>query len=179
MYFFCLHSFDTTFGRFYSVDASFWLHRFCGKWESRVPVNRINHTSWVVKVTQTDRPRSGRNRVIEVFGGVFLLSLFFFKFPVSILAFVIWPSQISLFFSFSRMHAIVSGQLGGLNVLNTLSPDKEKTFVDGFAKIFESWKKLSHTTSFYLRQKWFTCPIVSRSTHKKYRDTKRGKLVRT
>ena len=35
-------------------------------------VSQFNHTSWVTAVTQTDRPKSVRNRcVIEVFGGVF------------------------------------------------------------------------------------------------------------
>ena len=39
-----------------------------------MPVNRFNHTSWMVVVTPTDRPKSVRNRyVIEVFGGVFVL----------------------------------------------------------------------------------------------------------
>ena len=32
------------------------------------PVNQVNHTSWVAVVTQTDRPKSVRNRcVIELF----------------------------------------------------------------------------------------------------------------
>ena len=32
------------------------------------PVNQVNHTSWVVKVTPTNRPKSVRNRsVIELF----------------------------------------------------------------------------------------------------------------
>ena len=35
------------------------------------PVNQVNHTSWVVVVTPTDRPKSVRNRcVIELFCGV-------------------------------------------------------------------------------------------------------------
>ena len=35
------------------------------------PVNQVNHTSWVVRVTSTDRPKSVRNRcVIELFCGV-------------------------------------------------------------------------------------------------------------
>ena len=35
------------------------------------PVNRFHHTSWMIVVTQTNRPKSLRNRcVIEVFGSV-------------------------------------------------------------------------------------------------------------
>ena len=60
---------------------SFWLHGFCGKWEGWDPVNRFNHTCSVAIVTPTDRPKSVRNRcVIEVFGGVFVLSRCFFGF---------------------------------------------------------------------------------------------------
>ena len=45
------------------------------------PVNRVNRTSWVAVVTQTDRPKSVRNRcVIEMFGCVFLLSRCLFLF---------------------------------------------------------------------------------------------------
>ena len=52
-------------------------------------------------VTPTDRPKSVRNRcVIEVFGGVFLLSRCFLDFSVGVGAFVIGLSQISSFFSF-------------------------------------------------------------------------------
>ena len=51
-------------------------------------------------VTPTDRPKSVRNRsVIEVFGGVFVLSCCFLDFPVGVGAFVIGLSQISSFFS--------------------------------------------------------------------------------
>ena len=40
---------------------------------NRELVNRLNHTSRVVVVTPTDRPKSVRNRcAIEVFGGVFV-----------------------------------------------------------------------------------------------------------
>ena len=43
--------------------------------------SRFNHISWVTIVTQTDRPKSVHNRcVIEVFGGVFVLSLCFLIF---------------------------------------------------------------------------------------------------
>ena len=52
--------------------------RLLGYWEGWVPVNRFNHTSWMTVVTPTDRPKSVRNRcVIEVFGGVFVLSIGF------------------------------------------------------------------------------------------------------
>ena len=56
--------------------VSFWLHGCCGNWKgwARKPVN---HTSWVAVVTQTDRPKSVRNRcVIELFcGAVCVVSL--------------------------------------------------------------------------------------------------------
>ena len=49
-------------------------------------------------VTATERPESVRNRcVIEVFGGVFVLSRCFLDFSVGIGAFVIGLSQISSF----------------------------------------------------------------------------------
>ena len=51
-------------------------------------------------VTTTDRPTLVRNRcVIEVFGGIFVLSRCFLDFSASIRAFVIGLSQISSFFS--------------------------------------------------------------------------------
>ena len=51
-------------------------------------------------VTPTDRPTSVRNRcVIEVFGGLFVLSRSLLDFSVGVGAFVIGPSQISIFFS--------------------------------------------------------------------------------
>ena len=54
----------------------------------------------MVIVTPTDRPKSDRNRcVIEVFGGVFVLSGCFLDFSVGVGAFVKGPSQISSFFS--------------------------------------------------------------------------------
>ena len=40
------------------------------------PGNWFNHTSWVAIVTPNERPKSVRNRcVIEVFGGVFVVTL--------------------------------------------------------------------------------------------------------
>ena len=54
----------------------FWLYGFCREWEGFV-----NHTSWVVVVTPTDRPKSVRNRwKIKHFVDVFVLSLRFFIF---------------------------------------------------------------------------------------------------
>ena len=51
-------------------------------------------------VTPTKRPKSVRNRcVIEVFGGVCVLSRWFLEFSVGVGAFVIRMSQISSFFS--------------------------------------------------------------------------------
>ena len=54
-------------------------------------------------VTPTDRPKSVRNRcVIEVFGGVFVLSRCSSDFSVGSGAFVIGLSQISSFFSWFK-----------------------------------------------------------------------------
>ena len=79
-----------------------------------MPINRFNHISRVAVVTPIDHPNSVRNRcVIEVFGGVYVLSLCFLEFSVldsrftpyqrdfsvSVGAFVIGPSQISSVFS--------------------------------------------------------------------------------
>ena len=62
------------------------------------PVNRFNRTSWVPIATPTDRPKSVRNCcVIDVFGGVFVLSRYFLDFSVGVGAFVIGLSQISSF----------------------------------------------------------------------------------
>ena len=65
------------------IPACSWprLHNCCGEWEDWDPVNWFNHTSWVAIVTPTDRPKSVRNRcVIEVFGGVCVLSRCFLGF---------------------------------------------------------------------------------------------------
>ena len=65
-----------------------------------MPVNRFNHTGLVAVLTATDRPKSVRNRcVIEVFGGVFVLSRCFLDFFVGVGDFVIGLSQISSLFS--------------------------------------------------------------------------------
>ena len=78
-----------------------WLHNFCGEWEGWALINCFNHTNWVTAVTPTDRPKSVRNRcVIEVFGGVFMLSRCFLDFSVGVGAFVIGLSQNSSFFPF-------------------------------------------------------------------------------
>ena len=54
-------------------------------------------------VTQTDRPKSVRNRcVIKVFGGFFMLSCYFLDFSVGVGVFVIGLSQISSVFSFLK-----------------------------------------------------------------------------
>ena len=59
-------------------------------------VNRFNHISGVADETQTDRPKSVRNRcVIEVFGGVFVMLRCFLDFSRGVMAFVIWLSKIS------------------------------------------------------------------------------------
>ena len=54
-------------------------------------------------VTLTGRPKSVRNRcIIEVFGGVFVLSRCPLDFSVGVGAFVIGLSQISYFFSYNK-----------------------------------------------------------------------------
>ena len=64
------------------------------------PVKRVNHTSWVVVVTPTDRPKSVRNHcVIELFVALFVLSLCPFDVFAGVGAFVIELSQISSLFS--------------------------------------------------------------------------------
>ena len=76
------------------------LLRLVGRLSARKPVN---HTSWVTAATPTDRSKSVRNRcVIEVFGGVFMLSRCFFNFSVGVGDFFIGLSQIS-FFSFRKV----------------------------------------------------------------------------
>ena len=55
-------------------------------------------------VTPTDRPKSVRNRcVIEVFGGVFVLSRCFWYFSVGVRAFVIGLSKTSSFFYYRTL----------------------------------------------------------------------------
>ena len=80
-----------------------WLHGFCSKWEGWDPVNRFNHTSVVAIVTQTDRPKSVRNRcVIEVFCCVFVLSRCVLDSSVGVGTIVIGLSQISSFISMCK-----------------------------------------------------------------------------
>ena len=63
--------------------------------------------------TPTDRPKSVRNDcVIEVFGGVFVLSRCFLDFSVDVRVFVIGLSQISSFFSHYRLPLTLSIQHG-------------------------------------------------------------------
>ena len=58
-------------------------------------------------VTQTDRPKSVRNRcVIEVFAGVFVFPRCFLDVSVGVGAFVIGLSQISSFFTFTKHNNI-------------------------------------------------------------------------
>ena len=76
-------------------------------------VNRFSHNSGVTDVTRTDSPKSVRNRgcVIEVLGGVFVLSRCFLDFSIGVGAFVIGLSQISSFFSFFLI-SITSNEVG-------------------------------------------------------------------
>ena len=59
----------------------FWLHSFSFNWKGRNYLYRWNQTNRVTVVTQTDYPKSVRNRcVIEVFGDGVLLLFFHFMF---------------------------------------------------------------------------------------------------
>ena len=79
--------------------VSFWLHGCCGEWEGG-PVNQVNHTSWLAVVTPTDRPKSVRNCcLIELFCGLFVMSLCPFDISVGVGAFVKGLGQISSFLS--------------------------------------------------------------------------------
>ena len=56
----------------------------------------VNGKVWMAVVTTTDRLKSVRNRcIIEVFGGVFVLSLYFLESVMAIRDFVIGMSQIT------------------------------------------------------------------------------------
>ena len=90
------------------------ITKLCDKWEGWNPLNQFNHTSLVAVDTPTDRRKSVRNRcVIEVFGGVSVLSLCFFEFSVGKGVFVIGLSQIS---SFSLKATVTLYVLFALNV---------------------------------------------------------------
>ena len=79
-------------------------------------LTRFNHTSWMTVVTPTDRPESVRNRrVIEVFGGVFVLSRCFLDLSVGIGVFVIGLGQISFLFSKVGQRSRSWGQSYGTN----------------------------------------------------------------
>ena len=68
-----------------------------------MPVNQVNHTSWVTLVSQTDRPKSVRYRcVIELFVALFVLSLCPYDISVGVWAFVIGLNQISSFFLLTK-----------------------------------------------------------------------------
>ena len=89
--------------------------------------NSFNHTSLVAIVTQTDHPKSIRNRcVIKIFGGVFVLPRFFLNFSFGVRAFVIGLSQISSFFSYLNNEVDVMKFSVVNNILWTL--DSRQTF---------------------------------------------------
>ena len=64
------------------------------------PVNQVNHTSWVAVVTPTDRPKSVRECVIELFCGV--VCVVTLPFRHFCWCKVIGLSQISSFFPFCK-----------------------------------------------------------------------------
>ena len=99
--------------RFKIKGVSFWLHGFCGLWEGWDPIIRINHISWVVGVTPTDRPVGPQSLCNRNFGGVFVLSLCFLDLPVLVGAFVIGLSQISSFLSLDWIYPLLS-ETGGI-----------------------------------------------------------------
>ena len=62
----------------------------------------VNHTSWMIVVTPSDRPKSVCTRcVIDLFGDVFVLSCCLFDIFVGIRAVVIGLSHIFIFFAFA------------------------------------------------------------------------------
>ena len=76
----------------------FLLHGYYGDWGG-LACKPVNHTSWVAVVTQTDNPKSIRNRcVIELFVALFVLLFCPFGIAAGVGAFVIGLSQISSFF---------------------------------------------------------------------------------
>ena len=78
------------------LSLPFWHFRGC-----RGFCHRTESDLLLFVFTPTDRPKSVRNRcVIEVFGGVFMLSRCFFDFLVDVGVFVTGLSQIPSFFSF-------------------------------------------------------------------------------
>ena len=80
--------------------CTFDSHDCCGLLEGWALVNRFNHTSGVIAVNPTDRPKSVRNHcVIDVFGDVFMLSRCVLDFLCGCRGFVTGLSQISSFFS--------------------------------------------------------------------------------
>ena len=73
-----------------------------------MPVNQVNHTSWVAIGTPTDRLKSVRNRsVIELFVAFFVLSFCPIDISVGVGAFVIGLNQISSFFSYYYFYQMV------------------------------------------------------------------------
>ena len=78
--------------------------------KARIIANPACVTSSVAIVTPTDRPKLVRNRhVIEVFGGVVVLSRCFLDFSVGVGAFVIGLSKISSFFSLTKVTKTENG----------------------------------------------------------------------
>ena len=72
---------------------------------------KVERSSGVTVVTLTDRPKSVRNHcVIEVFGGVLVLSRCFLDFSVGVGAFVIGLSQIYSFFSIHFVYTTVDSR---------------------------------------------------------------------
>ena len=79
------------------------LLRLVGRW-ARKPVN---DTSWVALITQTDRPKSVRNRCsIELFCGVVCVVTCPFDISVGVGAFVIGLGQISSFLSWIQYYCL-------------------------------------------------------------------------
>ena len=70
------------------------MHSFCGQLVAWVPADRFNHLSWIAVITPTGHPKWVRNRcIIEVFRGVFVLSLWFLFNSVRVRAFIIELGQ--------------------------------------------------------------------------------------
>ena len=77
-----------------------------------IPLTTFPHTSWVVVVTPTDRPKSVHNRcVIEVFDGVFVLSRCFLKIFCGCRGFCHRAESDLFLFSFVTFDRILRGRI--------------------------------------------------------------------
>ena len=84
----------------------------------RIPLTGLTTPVGWLSLPQTDRPESVRNDcVIEVFGGVLVLSRCFLNFSVGVGAFVIGLSQISSFISYIHIPFFYVTEFFGFTIL--------------------------------------------------------------